>query len=93
MLAGMRDRGHAAVGVQLALLDRRPPHKRHAHTLQYSSTHLRPPPSRWLAGWLMAVKSTISVRAYPRAEAFRITVQYSKPLALVLSLACAAGAV
>jgi hypothetical protein len=57
MLAGMRDRGHAAVGVQLASLDRHPPLRRHARTLQYSSTHLRPPPS--LAGWLMAVKSTI----------------------------------
>jgi hypothetical protein len=29
---------------------------------------------RWLAGWLMAVKSTIFVRVYARAEGFRTTV-------------------
>jgi hypothetical protein len=81
MLAGMRDRGHAAVGVQLASLDRqtsasRTPRPYTIVVLIYARR------SCWLAGWLagwragsfMAVKSTISVRAYSRAESLYSTV-------------------
>jgi len=51
MLAGMRDRGHAAVGVQLASLDRqtsasRTPRPYTIVVLIYARR------SRWLAGWL-----------------------------------------
>ena len=77
MLAGMRDRGHVAVGVQLASLDRqtsasRTPRPYTIVVLIYARR------SRWLAGWragsFMAVKSTISVRAYSRAEGSYSTV-------------------
>lgn len=83
MLAGMRDRGHAAVGVQLASLDRqtsasRTPRPYTIVVLIYARR------SRWLAGWragsFVPVKSTIFVRAYSRAECLYTTVtRYSSP--------------
>ena len=59
-----------------------------ATPIHYSSTHLRPPLSLsvclagWLAGCLMAVKSTISVRAFsrvPRASTVLQYILYSSP--------------
>lgn len=81
MLAGMRDRGHAAVGVQLASLDRQTtPRPYTIVVLIYARRSRWLAGSGWRAGSFMAVKSTISVRAYSRAEGLYSTViRYSSP--------------